>query len=102
MEITAMKVLRLVNENLAGPIFCPHVESMGHISVVDLPISEVLRDELFEWDTKYQATFDDDYPPDSGFATSELAEAHRAIGKSLAERLQRELGSDYVVEYQYL
>jgi len=31
--------LRLANEYLAGPIFCPDSDQMGHVDIGDLPVS---------------------------------------------------------------
>ena len=92
--------LRLENEYLAGPIFCPDLGNMGHIEVNDLPISNQLKFEIIEWDKNYQATFNSDYPPDSGFGSHEAELLHVAEGRKLAKRLQEELGSGYIIEYR--
>lgn len=39
LETIAMMKLGLANEYLAGPIFCPEPDAMGHIDVDDLPLS---------------------------------------------------------------
>lgn len=95
-----MKTLRLSPEYLASPIFCPDVDHMGHIDEKELPISEALKADLLNWDVEYQDTFDASYPPDSGFQTPELAEAHQKKGAELARRLQAELGEGFLVEYK--
>lgn len=95
-----MKTLRLANEYLAGPIFCPDPEKMGHVDVEDLPISSELQFALREWDEEYQSTFNIDYPPDSGFASPTDEQAYIKRGKDLAERLQLELGDGYLVQYK--
>ncbi|WP_200627102.1 hypothetical protein [Pseudomonas sp. LAM2023] len=91
--------LRLANEYLTGPIFCPEPDAMGHIDVDDVPISQELRAEISAWDSEYQATFNSDYPPDSGFSSPEAELRHIAEGKQLAQKLQQELGGGYTVEY---
>lgn len=95
-----MITLRLTNEYLAGPIFCPDPEGMGHIDVEDLPISMELKRAISDWDNEYQETFDDDYPPDSGFTSPDLEAAHKKQGVDLAKRLKKELGENYSIEYR--
>ncbi|TPG72822.1 hypothetical protein [Pseudomonas mandelii] len=94
-----MMKLRIASEYSAGPIFCPDPDRMGHIDIDDLPISQGLKIKISEWDCEYQATFDDDYPPDSGFGSPEEKFRHVAEGKKLADELQQELGSSYTIEY---
>ncbi|MDA8481434.1 hypothetical protein NNO07_00015 [Pseudomonas resinovorans] len=91
--------LRLANEYLVGPIFCPEPDAMGHIDVDDLPLSQELKAEITAWDSEYQATLNSDYPPDSGFGSPEMELRHIARGKQLAKKLQKELGGAYTVEY---
>lgn len=91
--------LRLTSEYLAGPIFCPDQDRMGHIDIEDLPLSHELRVKISKWDSEYQATFNSDYPPGSGFATPEVEFLHVAEGEQLAKSMQKELGGRYVVEY---
>lgn len=91
--------LRLANEYLAGPIFCPEPDAMGHIDVDDLPLSQELKTEIAAWDSEYQATFNSHYPPDSGFGSSEIEVRHIAEGRQLAKKMQEELGEGYKVDY---
>jgi hypothetical protein len=86
LEIIAMINLRLVNEYLSPSLFFPDLEKMGHIDIDDLPISRGLKDELFLWDKEYQATFNDDYPPDSGFSSIEDEIRHKNVGVMLAKK----------------
>lgn len=66
--------LRLTSEYLAGPIFCPDPDRMGHVDIEDLPLSQELKAQISEWDSRYQSTFNSDYPPDSGFASPDAEE----------------------------
>lgn len=91
--------LRLTCEYLAGPIFCPDPDRMGHIDIEDLPLSQELRAKIRKWDGEYQATFNSDYPPDSSFTTHEVELRHIAEGIQLAKLIQQELESGYSVEY---
>ncbi|MFC4860098.1 hypothetical protein SA496_24265 [Pseudomonas sp. JS3066] len=90
---------RMAREYLAGPIFCPEPDCMGPIDVDDLPLSLELKAEITTWDSDYQATFNSDYPPDSGFGAPEMELRHIAEGQKLAKEIQKELGADYAVEY---
>jgi len=92
--------LRFGKEYLAGPVFCPDPEKMGHVDLKDLPISENLRVSIVNWNHEYQDTFNSEYPPDSGFATPESEHLHDKKGAVLAKRLQAELGDAYLVEYK--
>lgn len=94
-----MITLRLVKEYMAGPIFCPDPERMGHVEVDELPISQALKVQILAWDSEYQATFNDDYPPDSGFSSPEAESMHIAEGSRIAKKLQLELEGTYTVEY---
>lgn len=91
--------LRLTSVYLAGPIFCPDPDRMGHVDIEDLPLSPELTVKISEWDGEYQSTFNSDYPPDSCFTTPEAEFRHKAEGEELAKLMQQELGSSYMVEY---
>lgn len=91
--------LRLASEYLAGPIFCPDPDIMGHVDIDDLPLSQELRMKINKWDGEYQATFNRDYPPDSGFTTPEAKLRHVSEGGELAGSMQKELESNYIIEY---
>jgi hypothetical protein len=99
METIAMIKLRLAREYMAWPIFCPEQDKMGHVDVDELPLPQKLKAEITAWDGVYQATFNGDYPPDSGFGSPEAERQHIAEGKLLAKKMQEELGKGYVVEY---
>lgn len=91
--------LRLTSEYLAGPIFCPDPDKMGHVDIEDLPFSQELKAKISAWDSKYQSTFNSDYPPDSGFTTPETELQHAVEGEELAKLIQQELEGSYTVEY---
>lgn len=72
---------------------------MGHTDVDELPISQELKAKISGWNSEYQATYNGDYPPDSGFTSYEAKLRHIAEGQKLAKILQQELGSSYLIEY---
>ncbi len=92
--------LRLANEYLAGPIFCPDSDQMGHVDIGDLPLSRSLGDKIKLWDDEYQSTFNDEYPPDSGFCSAQEKIRHVNEGRGLAQEMQAELGHSYNIEYR--
>lgn len=73
---------------------------MGHVEVEDLPISQNLKIAIKNWDAEYQATYNEDYPPDSGFNSLEEDADHVSRGAVLAEMLQSELRMSYIVKYE--
>jgi hypothetical protein len=64
-----------------------------------LPIPAELQHTLQEWAGKYDATLNQDYPPDSGFASDEDELAFEIEGKRLWESLKLALGADWEVFY---
>lgn len=92
--------LKFAKEYMAGPIFCSDPDNMGHIELIDLPISDDLRSAISLWNDEYQDTFNNEYPPDSGFNNPKVDRNHVERGRKLAEMLQNELGPEYRVEYQ--
>lgn len=70
---------------------------MGNIDPQSLPISKQLIDKLNQWSALYDATLDQDYPPDSGFQEIIEAENFLKTGHNLVDLLQTELGSSYLI-----
>ena len=92
--------VRFSTAYMEDPIMVKDSDIFHHYDVQSLPISDNLKNAIQAWDREYQATFDRDYPPDSGFASPDLEAAHSIKGAELAERLQTELGERYFVEYE--
>ena len=91
--------LRLASEYLAGPIFCPDQDRMGHVDIENLSLSQELLEKIHRLDGEYQATFNSEYPPNSGFSTPEAELRHTSEGRELAKLIQQELEGGYIVEY---
>ncbi|ASO18909.1 hypothetical protein FHR81_001174 [Actinoalloteichus hoggarensis] len=66
----------------------------------DLRLSTELVADLAAWDDEYQATYDDDYPPDSRFPSPEARAAWVERGKELAARIKQESPFVTSVDYQ--
>jgi hypothetical protein len=72
--------------------------AVGNIDPATLPISRGLVAQLAEWAGLYDATLNIDDPVQSGFRSDEERLAFIDAGNRLAEALQTELGSDYLVK----
>lgn len=97
--MNSIKTIRLSATYGAPPIFDADVQTMGYVDPRDLPIDGFLLDKLEEWNDRFQQTFCDDYPPDSGFLTSSDYERHNSEGAALAAVLREELGERVSVEF---
>ena len=71
----------------------------SNLDPTTLPILPSLTQRLNDWAAQYDATLNDDYPPDSGFPTPEAAEAFDRAGRELWMELQVELGDGYRITY---
>jgi hypothetical protein len=69
------------------------------IDPASLPISEGLAGEFDAWAAAYDATFNDEYPPESAFPDQATKDAFVATGRDLSDRLAAELGAGTQVEY---
>jgi hypothetical protein len=64
-----------------------------------VPLSERLLAAVTEWNERFQATFNAEYPPDSSFATPEAEAVFVADGRKLTERIKDEAPGGTVVRY---
>lgn len=72
---------------------------MGDIYPPDIGLNAALHADLFAWAARYDATLDQQYPPDSRFATKQELEEFVADGQLLAQRVCAALGPAFVVRY---
>jgi hypothetical protein len=73
---------------------------MGDIDPEEIGLDAALKADLFAWADRYDATLDQDYPPDSKFTTKELLHAFVRDGEMLAERVRMALGAGWEVRYK--
>jgi hypothetical protein len=64
-----------------------------------LSVTDELKDALVTWAAVYDATLDQSYPPDSGFASATEEAAFEAEGRRLFMGLQAQLSPHYKVVY---
>jgi hypothetical protein len=75
-------------------------DGLHNVDPEKLDISTELRVALSNWASSYDRTLNQEYPPDSGFATPTDEEAFEAEGLRLWKQLQAELGADVQVVYR--
>lgn len=74
-------------------------EKFGDIDPKDLGLPDDLRDALYAWADRYDATLDQDYPPDSKFASAQELETFVEDGRLLTERVRAALGPGHEIRY---
>ncbi|OBQ46484.1 hypothetical protein [Halodesulfovibrio spirochaetisodalis] len=67
-----------------------------YIEINELKVSDELRRDIDDWDEEFQDTLAP-YPPDSCFPSKAAEQEHGARGRILKQRLQEELGNEYLV-----
>ena len=72
---------------------------MGDIDPDELGLSRGLAKQLDEWAARYDATLNQEYPRDPDFETPEDRQQFIDDGKTLSERVARELWPSFVVRY---
>jgi hypothetical protein len=70
-----------------------------NIDPAELAISGELATALTLWAADFDATLNEEYPPDSGFADEQAEQEFRDRGRELARRLADELGGNMTVDY---
>jgi hypothetical protein len=93
------KILRLMTDYHCFPLWESIEGGVKNWDPEELPLSDDLRDELKEWAETYDATLNVDDPLESGFKSTEDAEAFESRGRDLWRELQQQLGYDYEISY---
>lgn len=89
--------LKLMPDYQCYPLWGVGGDNLGNIDPNSLPISEDLKLKLAKWANQYDATLNLDDPLKSGFSSEKEELSFRECGEKLLNRLQIELGSQYVV-----
>ncbi len=92
------KVLKLMPDYHCFPVWKAGGE-VGNVDPDDLPLTGDLKAALRAWAAAYDATLNQEYPPDSGFASPAEEEEFEAEGRRLWRELQAQLGPEYQVVY---
>jgi hypothetical protein len=64
-----------------------------------IALSDELRAAIAAWDARFQATYNDEYPPDSAFSTPADETTFIADGRALAGWIKGEVPADVTVGY---
>ncbi len=75
------------------------VDEIDNIDPVEMPLNLTTIWRLQRWQSAYDATLNQDYPPDSGFATAAAEAAFEREGVALWQQLRQELSGEYEVWY---
>lgn len=92
------KILKLMPDYQCFPLWKTSGE-IGNVNPDELPLTNDLKVALRAWANAYDNTLNQEYPPDSGFASPLEEEAFEAEGKRLWKELQAQLGPEYQVAY---
>jgi len=93
-----MRTLRLMAEFGTWPLWEPGSDHYA-VDPETLPISRALKFALKAWADAWDRTLDQNYPPDSKFASPADEEAFEREGRRLRAALQAELGAGFRVVY---
>ncbi|CCH48768.1 hypothetical protein [Pseudodesulfovibrio piezophilus] len=101
-----IKRIRLALEYGCSPIWIIDEDGdLDTVAIENMNISDSLKKDITIWNDVYHVTFNENYPPDSGFSSNEanvlLQEAFKLEGKELFLRLKEELNGRYIVESKF-
>jgi hypothetical protein len=83
----------------APPFFITDLDQMGYVEISELNISPQVSKKIENWNSEFQKTFDENYPPDSRFLDPELIKQHNARGVEITNLLMHELGDKVVIKF---
>lgn len=89
----------LMPEYGCDPIWIEEQGIKKNITSDLLPIKSELIQQITEWNDKFQATFNDEYPPESGFLTISEKNTFNQEGCQLTMLLKENLSEAYIIEY---
>jgi hypothetical protein len=93
------KTIKLMAEYKCYPLWLLDPEVIGNINPTNLPLKQETMESLLAWALTYEGTINREYPPDSGFASEEDAQAFEREGLKLWYQLRKELAPEYKVFY---
>lgn len=94
-----MRVIKVMSDYGCSPLWHSDEDEVVNIDPESLPISSLLVSQLNEWAAEYDATLNQEYPPESCFSSKEVEIKFLAKGYELASALKAELGSITVTYY---
>lgn len=95
-----MKYIKLMADYGCFPLWENSSTNVGNIDPNALPISDSLKEDLYEWSLRYDETLNKDDPLQSGFLSDADEQSFNRDGLAILEKLQSELGENYNVTAQ--
>ena len=93
------KAIKLMADYGCDPLWWVSSDAVGAVDPAELPLKLKTIQQLKRWSLTYDATLNQDYPPDSGFASETDAQAFEQEGMRLWRQLAEELAPTYDVAY---
>lgn len=93
-----MRILKIMADYDCFPLWEATPGQVGNVDPGSLPISKQLQAELAAWAQIFNHTLNQDDPQKSGFVCTEEEKKFKVMGRALGERLQAELGADFMVK----
>lgn len=97
-----MKQIKFMPDYYCSPLWHDDRIEVGDIDLDSLPISTDLKLYINKWANEYDKTLNLEDPRNSGFKDLEELEKFKAEGLALSERLQKELGENFIIIYKPL
>lgn len=97
-----MQTLKIAPEYFCSPLWIKRSGEDVFIPILphEIHLSQSLSDRIIEWDDKYQATFNDTYPPESGFKNADDEAAYRQEGMDIRKEITGQLSEEWMIEYK--
>jgi len=93
------KAIKLMADYGCYPLWWVSSDAVGAVDPAELPLKLEIMQQLKRWSLTYDATLNQDYPPDSGFASETDTQAFEQEGIRLWRQLVEELAPNYDVAY---
>lgn len=92
-------IIRFGVSLLAPPFFNANLDQMGHVDIDEMGLPKNVENAVIEWNQRYQDTYCEAYPPNSGFDNNADIDAHNAEGEDLCHQIQAVLGLSYEIQF---
>ena len=94
-----MRKLKLMTDYDCFPLWESRQDKLENIDPNSLNITDDLKESLFLWAAIYDATLNQAYPPDSGFATEDEAKKFEQEGRRIFDELTLQLKNGFEFSY---
>lgn len=101
-RVDKMVKIRLMPDYFCYPIWGNSVGNIGNINPEELFLSSGLVNDLNKWASIYDETLNKNDPISSGFNSEYEKQLFISHGEELCNRMKEELGSEYIVEYNFV